>query len=390
MLEIGGGLGVLSEHLAERVRARPRRRDRPRAGAGAARRARPVRATRRCTSRDAMTLDLAALRPGADEGRREPARTGSRPARSCARSRSCRRRRAGSRWCSRRSASGSPRAPGSGAYGVPSVIAQLACEVRVLRPVSRTVFFPVPNVDSVLVGLERRGPARAGRRCARSCRRRSRTAARRSRARSRSPPARSRGATSVRAALEAIGEPGRRARRAARAGATCASCGRRSGREARARSRPARSNLCLFLGGTRADGLHELVSVIEPLSLADELTLEPLPGGALAAAAPGVGDAGCAAGADEVVCPGVAGPNLAGEALAACRAATGWDGPPVRLTIAQARAGRGRHGRRLGRRGGGAAARRARRRASRRRAVASSRRGSAPTCRRSSRPARCS
>jgi 16S rRNA (adenine1518-N6/adenine1519-N6)-dimethyltransferase len=29
----------------------------------------------------------------------------------------------------------------------------------VLRPVARTVFHPVPNVDSVLVGLERRGPA---------------------------------------------------------------------------------------------------------------------------------------------------------------------------------------------------------------------------------------
>jgi 16S rRNA (adenine1518-N6/adenine1519-N6)-dimethyltransferase len=46
--------------------------------------------------------------------------------------------------------------PGTAAYGVPSVLAQLACEVRVLRPVARTVFRPVPNVDSVLVGLERR------------------------------------------------------------------------------------------------------------------------------------------------------------------------------------------------------------------------------------------
>lgn len=49
-------------------------------------------------------------------------------------------------------------APGTSAYGVPSVLAQLACEVRVLRAVSRTVFTPVPNVDSVLVGLERTGP----------------------------------------------------------------------------------------------------------------------------------------------------------------------------------------------------------------------------------------
>jgi 16S rRNA (adenine1518-N6/adenine1519-N6)-dimethyltransferase len=49
-------------------------------------------------------------------------------------------------------------APGTAAYGVPSVLAQLACRVRVLRAISRTVFHPVPNVDSVLVGLDRIGP----------------------------------------------------------------------------------------------------------------------------------------------------------------------------------------------------------------------------------------
>ncbi|MBV9805492.1 MAG: ribosomal RNA small subunit methyltransferase A [Solirubrobacterales bacterium] len=47
---------------------------------------------------------------------------------------------------------------GDSAYGIPSVLAQLACEVRVLRPVARTVFRPVPRVDSVLVGLRRREP----------------------------------------------------------------------------------------------------------------------------------------------------------------------------------------------------------------------------------------
>ena len=50
-------------------------------------------------------------------------------------------------------------APGSGSYGVPSVLAQLSCEVRVLRSVSRRVFHPVPNVDSVLLGLWRREAA---------------------------------------------------------------------------------------------------------------------------------------------------------------------------------------------------------------------------------------
>jgi 16S rRNA (adenine1518-N6/adenine1519-N6)-dimethyltransferase len=44
---------------------------------------------------------------------------------------------------------------GDQAYGAPSVLAQLACDVRVLRPVARTVFRPVPRVDSVLVGLTR-------------------------------------------------------------------------------------------------------------------------------------------------------------------------------------------------------------------------------------------
>ncbi|HEY6398886.1 MAG TPA: rRNA adenine N-6-methyltransferase family protein, partial [Solirubrobacteraceae bacterium] len=45
---------------------------------------------------------------------------------------------------------------GSSAYGASSVLAQLACEVKVLRPISRSVFRPVPNVDSVLLGLRRR------------------------------------------------------------------------------------------------------------------------------------------------------------------------------------------------------------------------------------------
>ena len=47
---------------------------------------------------------------------------------------------------------------GDSAYGAPSVIAQLSCEVRVARAVSRSVFHPVPNVDSVLITLERTGP----------------------------------------------------------------------------------------------------------------------------------------------------------------------------------------------------------------------------------------
>jgi 16S rRNA (adenine1518-N6/adenine1519-N6)-dimethyltransferase len=47
--------------------------------------------------------------------------------------------------------------PGARSYGASSVLVQLACEVRVARAVPRTVFHPVPGVDSVLVELRRRG-----------------------------------------------------------------------------------------------------------------------------------------------------------------------------------------------------------------------------------------
>ena len=82
-------------------------------------------------------------------------------------------------------------------------------------------------------------------------------------------------------------------------------------------SAPAKINVCLLLGPVRAsDGRHELVSVMQAVDLADEVRVTR-------AAGP----------ADEVVCPGVEGPNLAGAALAAFRARTGWDGPALRLEI---------------------------------------------------------
>ena len=79
---------------------------------------------------------------------------------------------------------------------------------------------------------------------------------------------------------------------------------------------PAKVNLCLYVGEPRGDGLHPLVSVVQALTLSDGLTLEP-----------GGGPR------DEVLCPGVEGPNLAARALQLFRDATGWDAPPQRLTI---------------------------------------------------------
>lgn len=49
-------------------------------------------------------------------------------------------------------------APGGGTYGVSSVLAQLAGEVSVVRAIPRSVFRPVPNVDSVLVRIVRTAP----------------------------------------------------------------------------------------------------------------------------------------------------------------------------------------------------------------------------------------
>src|ERR1700760_336985 len=85
---------------------------------------------------------------------------------------------------------------------------------------------------------------------------------------------------------------------------------------------PAKVNLGLFVGPTReTDGRHQLVTVMQSISLADELRLEP---------------AGAGAERDELVCAGLAGPpeeNLAARALAAFRAATGWGAPPLKLTV---------------------------------------------------------
>ncbi len=48
--------------------------------------------------------------------------------------------------------------PGGKTYGTTSVLAQIACEVKLLRKVARSVFHPEPNVDSALLLLRRRAP----------------------------------------------------------------------------------------------------------------------------------------------------------------------------------------------------------------------------------------
>ncbi len=86
---------------------------------------------------------------------------------------------------------------------------------------------------------------------------------------------------------------------------------------------PAKINLGLFAGPVRPqDGRHELATVMQSISLADELTLELAPAGVNAD--------------DEIVCPGVPGDpgeNLAAAALGLFRKETGWEAGPLRLSI---------------------------------------------------------
>jgi 16S rRNA (adenine1518-N6/adenine1519-N6)-dimethyltransferase len=157
VLEVGGGLGVLSEHLAERV-AHVHVVELDRGLEPALRDALDAHANTTLHLADAVKLDLAALDPA-------PTKVVANLPYGVAASVILRtisdlpgvttwvamvQREVGERLAAR---------PSTAAYGVPSVLAQLACEVRVLRPVSRTVFHPVPNVDSALVRLTRRGPA---------------------------------------------------------------------------------------------------------------------------------------------------------------------------------------------------------------------------------------
>jgi 16S rRNA (adenine1518-N6/adenine1519-N6)-dimethyltransferase len=157
VLEVGGGLGVLSEYLAERAghvhvveldrKLEPALRD-----------ALDPHPNASLHLGDAVKLDLAALDP-------PPTKVVANLPYGVAASvilRTVELLPQVTRWVAMVQKEVGERfaaQPGTSAYGVPSVLAQLACDVRVLRPVSRRVFHPVPNVDSVLVGLTRTGPA---------------------------------------------------------------------------------------------------------------------------------------------------------------------------------------------------------------------------------------
>ncbi len=157
VLEIGGGPGVLSERLADRV-AHVHVIEIDRTLEAALRELLGDRANVSIHIADALELDLPGLDPAPDKVVANlpygiAATIVLRTVDELPRVQSwvvMVQREVGERLAA---------APGTAAYGAPSVLAQLACEVRVLRAVSRNVFRPVPNVDSVLVGLRRTAPA---------------------------------------------------------------------------------------------------------------------------------------------------------------------------------------------------------------------------------------
>ncbi len=157
VLEIGGGLGVLSEHLAQRA-AHVHVVEVDRALVPALEDALAAHANSSLHVADALELDLRALEPA-------PTKVVANLPYGIAAGailRTIEELDGVTRWVAmvqREVGERLAAAPGTPAYGVPSVIAQLACDVRVHRAVSRTVFHPVPNVDSVLVVLRRTGPA---------------------------------------------------------------------------------------------------------------------------------------------------------------------------------------------------------------------------------------
>jgi 4-diphosphocytidyl-2-C-methyl-D-erythritol kinase len=79
---------------------------------------------------------------------------------------------------------------------------------------------------------------------------------------------------------------------------------------------PAKLNLCLYVGERRPDGLHEICSLFQAVTLPDIVTMELSSNGQ-----------------DEIICPGVEGPNIAAVALARFRERFDWRRPAVRVMI---------------------------------------------------------
>jgi len=157
VLEVGGGLGVLSEYLARRV-AHLHVVEVDRALEPALRDALAPFDNVTLHLADAVRLDLSSLDPAPDKvvANLPYGVAATVLLKSLAELPGARlwvamvQREVGERLAA---------SPGSKTYGATSVLAQLACDVGVERRVPAAVFRPVPNVESALVVMRRRGSA---------------------------------------------------------------------------------------------------------------------------------------------------------------------------------------------------------------------------------------
>jgi 16S rRNA (adenine1518-N6/adenine1519-N6)-dimethyltransferase len=156
VLEVGGGLGVLSEYLAERV-AHVHVVEVDRSLEPALADALGPHANTTLHLADAVRLDLGALDPS-------PTKVVANLPYGVAATvilKSIEELPGATLWVAmtqREVAERLAAAPGSKTYGATSVLAQLSCDVRVERRVPRTVFHPVPKVESSLAVLRRTAP----------------------------------------------------------------------------------------------------------------------------------------------------------------------------------------------------------------------------------------
>jgi 16S rRNA (adenine1518-N6/adenine1519-N6)-dimethyltransferase len=157
VLEVGGGLGVLSEYLAERV-AHVHVVEVDRSLEAPLAEALEPFSNATLHIADALELDLGALEPA-------PGKIVANLPYGVASTvliKSIVELPHATRWVAmvqREVGARLAAGPGDKTYGATSVLAQLACDVQLLRRVPRTVFHPEPNVDSALVLMRRRGPA---------------------------------------------------------------------------------------------------------------------------------------------------------------------------------------------------------------------------------------
>lgn len=156
VLEVGGGLGALSEHLAPRVR-HLHVVEVDRSLAPALEEAVEPYPNVDLHYADAVRLDLAALSP-------QPGKVVANLPYGVAATvllRTVLELADAHLWVAmvqREVAERLAAAPGSRIYGATSAIAQLGCEVKLLRKLAPSVFHPRPRVESALVRLRRTGP----------------------------------------------------------------------------------------------------------------------------------------------------------------------------------------------------------------------------------------